>query len=193
MLTLAEIGPALYGAWRLAHLDPDGMRYFDSSVTGFWRSFRVAVLAAPLWIIILAVSLTPLPATGGWFRVVVAETIGYVIQWVAFPLAAFYLTSLTDRRREYFVFITALNWASLIQLGVQMPADVLANVPLMPADLGTILIWGAQLAALVYEWFITRTALRLSGFGAVGFVVVDYLIGSVVNSIALWESSSPLG
>jgi hypothetical protein len=191
MLTLAEIGPALYGAWRLAHLDPDGMRYFDRSVTGFWRSFRVAILAAPLWIIILAVS--PLPATGGWFRLVVAETIGYVIQWVAFPLAAFYLTYLTDRRREYFVFITALNWASLIQLGVQMPADVLANVPLMPADLGTILIWGAQLAALVYEWFITRTALRLSGFGAVGFVVVDYLIGSVVNSIAVWESSSPFG
>ena len=186
MLTLAEIGPALYGAWRLAHLDPDGMRYFDSSVTGFWRSFRVAVLAAPLWIIILAVS--PLPATGGWFRLVVAETIGYVIQWVAFPLAAFYLTYLTDRRREYFVFITALNWASLIQLGVQMPADVLANVPLMPADLGTILIWGAQLAALVYEWFITRTALRLSGFGAIGFVVVDFLIGSVVNSVAVWEA-----
>ena len=193
MLTLAEIGPALYGAWRLAHFDPDGMRYFDRSITGFWRSFRVAVLVAPLWIIIMALDLASQPVTGGWFRLVAAETIGYVIQWVAFPLAAFYLTYLTDRRREYFVFITALNWASLIQLGVQMPADVLANVPLMPADLGTILIWGAQLAALVYEWFITRTALRLSGFGAVGFVVVDYLIGSVVNSIAVWESSSPFG
>jgi len=193
MLTLAEIGPAIYGTWRLAHFDPDGMRYFDRSITGFWRSFRVAVLVAPLWIIIMALDLASQPVTGGWFRLVAAETIGYVIQWVAFPLAAFYLTYLTDRRREYFVFITALNWASLIQLGVQMPADVLANVPLMPADLGTILIWGAQLAALVYEWFITRTALRLSGFGAVGFVVVDYLIGSVVNSIAVWESSSPFG
>ena len=188
MLTLAEIGPALYGAWRLAHLDPDGMRYFDSSVTGFWRSFRVAVLAAPFWIIILAVDLASLPATGGWFRFVVAETIGYVILWVAFPLAAFYLTFLTDRQREYFVFITALNWASLIQLSVQMPAHVLASLPLMPAGLGDILIYGADLAALVYEWFITRTALRLSGFGAVGFVVVDFLIGSVVNSVAVWEA-----
>ena len=102
MLTLAEIGPALYGAWRLAHLDPDGMRYFGSSVTGFWRSFRVAVLAAPLWIIILAVSLAPLPATGGWFRLVVAQTIGYVIQWVAFPLAAFYLT--TEWLELHYVF-----------------------------------------------------------------------------------------
>ena len=188
MLTLAEIGPALYGAWRLAHLDPDGMRYFDSSVTGFWRSFRVAVLVAPLWIIIMALDLASQPVTGGWFRLVAAETIGYVIQWVAFPLAAFYLTHLTDRQREYFVFITALNWASLIQLSVQMPAHVLASLPLMPAGLGDILIYGADLAALVYEWFITRTALRLSGFGAIGFVVVDFLIGSVVNSVAVWEA-----
>ena len=188
MLTLAEIGPALYGAWRLAHLDPDGMRYFDRSITGFWRSFRVSVLAAPFWIIILAVGLGPLPATGGWFRFVVAETIGYVILWVAFPLAAFYLTFLTDRQREYFVFITALNWASLIQLSVQMPAHVLASLPLMPAGRGVILIGAADLAALFYEWFITRTALRLSGFGAVGFVVVDFLIGSVVNSVAVWEA-----
>ena len=57
MLSLAEIGPALYGAWRLAHFDPDGMRYFDRSIAGFWRSFRVALLGAPLWIIILAVNL----------------------------------------------------------------------------------------------------------------------------------------
>ena len=188
MLTLAEIGPAIYGTWRLAHFDPDGMRYFDRSITGFWRSFRVSVLAAPFWIIILAVDLASLPATGGWFRFVVAETIGYVILWVAFPLAAFYLTFLTDRQREYFVFITALNWASLIQLSVQMPAHVLASLPLMPAGLGDILIYGADLAALVYEWFITRTALRLSGLGAIGFVAVDFVICNVVSGVSFWEA-----
>lgn len=188
MLSLAEIGPALFGAWRLAHLDPDGLRYFDRSMTGFWRSFRVSVLAAPLWAIILAVNLVPLHIGGDWLRVVAAEAIGYAILWVAFPLAAFYLARLTNRQQEYFLFITALNWASLIQLGVQTPAHVLANLPLMPASLGDMLVWGADLAALVYEWFITRTALRLTGFGAVGFVVVDYLIGSVVNQIAALEA-----
>ena len=188
MLTLAEIGPAIYGTWRLAHFDPDGMRYFDPSITGFWRSFRVAVLAAPLWIIFMVLDLASQPVTGGWFRLVAAETIGYVIQWVAFPLAAFYLTHLTDRQREYFVFITALNWASLIMLGIQLPGDVLTHLPLIPSGLGVILVWGAQAAALIYEWFITRTALRLSGLGAVGFVAVDFVIGNVVNGISFWEA-----
>jgi len=188
MLTLAEIGPALYGAWRLAHLDPNGLRYFDRSIHGFWRSFRVAVLAAPLWIIILAVDLSSVDMGSDWFRVIVAETIGYATLWVAFPLAAFYLVWLLDRQQEYFLFITALNWASLIQLGVQTPAHLLAHLPMMPGVLADILIVGTEIAALAYEWFITRTALRLTGFGALGFVAVDFVIGNVVNTIAVWEA-----
>ena len=108
MLSLAEIGPALYGAWRLAHFDPDGMRYFDRSIAGFWRSFQVALLGAPLWIIILGVNLAQMHIGGGWTRVVIAETIGYVIAWVAYPLAAFYLTRFSTGSRT----ISASSWPS---------------------------------------------------------------------------------
>ena len=188
MLTLAEIGPGVYGAWRLAHFDPNGMRYFDRSMTGFWRSFYVAVLVAPLWIIILAVDFAPMHFAGGWARVAIAETIGYVINWVAYPLAAYYLTRFIDRPQEYAGFIVALNWGSLIQLGLQMPAHVIAGTAVVPAGLGEVLVVGTQLVALIYEWFITRTALRLSGFGAIGFVVLDFLIGSVVNEITALEA-----
>jgi hypothetical protein len=188
MLSLAEIGPALYGAWRLAHLDPDGMRYFDRSIAGFWRSFRVAVLVAPLWIIILAVNFPQMHVEGDWLRIVTAETIGYVIAWVAYPLAAFFLTRFVDRQQDYFGFIVALNWASVIQLAVQTPAHVIASTALLPAGMGGGLLWAADLAAIAYEWYITRTALRLSGFGAIGFVVIDLLISSVVNRLAAMEA-----
>jgi hypothetical protein len=188
MLSLAEIGSALYGAWRLAHLDPDGMRYFDRSIAGFWRSFRVAVLVAPLWIIILAVDLPQMHVEGDWLRIVTAETIGYVIAWVAYPLAAFFLTRFVDRQQDYLGFIVALNWASVVQLAVQTPAHVIASTALLPAGMCDVLLWGADLAAIVYEWFITRTVLSLSGFGAIGFVVIDLLISSVVNRLAAMEA-----
>src|SRR5689334_6166864 len=115
MLTLAEIGPALYGAWRLAHLDPDGLRYFDRSIRGFWRSVRVAVLAAPLVIVLLGVDLSQMHIGGGWARVIIAETIAYAISWVAYPLAAFYLVHLIDREHDYVGFVTVLNWGTLLQ------------------------------------------------------------------------------
>jgi hypothetical protein len=188
MLSLAEIGPALYGAWRLAHFDPDGMRYFDRSIAGFWRSFQVALLGAPLWIIILGVNLAPMHIGGGWTRVVIAETIGYVIAWVAYPLAAFYLTRFLDRQQDYVGFIVALNWSQLLQLAILMPAHVIASTGLLSFDLNLILVLGVELACLVYEWFITRTALRLSGLGAVGFVVIDFVISNLANQLAAMEA-----
>jgi len=188
MLSLAEIGPALYGAWRLAHFDADGMRYFDRSIGGLWRSFRVAVLAAPLWIVIMAIDFAPMHIGGGWFRVVLAEAIAYVMSWVTFPLAAFYLTRYIDRQREFPGFVVALNWSTLLQLGILLPAHGIAGAGLLPYDAGLVVALSAEIACLVYEWFITRSALNISGLGAVGFVLVDYVIGSVINQIAAVEA-----
>ncbi|HEX4571942.1 MAG TPA: hypothetical protein VH184_16025 [Dongiaceae bacterium] len=188
MLTLAEIGPALYGAWRLAHLDPDGMRYFDRSVTGFWRSFRVAVLAAPLVIVILGADLSQMHIGGSWARVIIAETIAYVISWVAYPLAAFYLVHLIDRQHDYFGFVTALNWGTLLQYAFLLPIHVVANSGLLSVGLADWLVFGGQFAVLAYEWFITRTALRTSGLTAASFVLVDFVIGYLVSFLGAMEA-----
>jgi hypothetical protein len=185
MLTLAEIGPALYGAWRLAHLDAGGMRYLDRSLDAFWRSFQVAVLAAPLWIVITAVQLAQMNATGGWFRVATAEAISYVISWVAFPLASFYISSFIDRERQYLGTIVALNWSQLLQLAFVLPVVLLMGSGLLPDPLAWLVGMAAQLALLIYEWFIIRTALNTTGLVAVGFVVLDFMIGRLLFGIVV--------
>jgi hypothetical protein len=164
------------------------MRFFDQSIRGFWRSFYVAVLAAPLWIVILAVDLSLAHIGGDWARVVIAETITYAIGWVAYPLAAFYLTRIIDRQQQYIGFIVALNWGGLLQLAVMAPAHVVAGTGLLPADLSVVIFYGALLATLVYEWFITRTALQLSNLSAIGFVLIDYVVGLLINKIGDWEA-----
>jgi hypothetical protein len=181
MLSLAEIGPALYGAWRLAHFDPSGMRYFDRSIDGFWRSFRVAVLAAPFTALLIALELSDRTITGGWFRVLAGEAIAYVIGWVAFPLIAFYLTVLIDRRDQYLGFIVVYNWSALIQLGLVLPATLVYHSALLPGAFGLAVIYAADIALLIYEWFIVRTSLNLPGFGAVGIVAIDVIVSLIVN------------
>jgi hypothetical protein len=188
MLTLAEIGPALYGAWRLAHFDADGLRYFDRSMHGFWRSFRVAVLAAPLVIVILGADLSQMHIGGGWARVIIAETIAYLMSWVAYPLAAFYLVHLIDREHDYVGFITALNWSTLLQYAFLVPIHVVANSGLLSTGLADGLVFGGQFAILAYEWFITRTALRIPGLTAAGFVLVDFVIGYLVSLLGAMEA-----
>lgn len=181
MLSLAEIGPALYGAWRLARFDPNGMRYFDRSIDGFWRSFRVAVLAAPFTGLLIALDLSDRAVAGGWLRVLVSETVAYVIGWVAFPLIAFYLTEFIDRRDRYLGFIVAYNWSSLIQLAVILPAALIYHGAILPGALGLAVMYAADIALLIYEWFIVRTALNLPGFGAVGFVAIDVILSLAIN------------
>src|SRR2546430_16643578 len=78
---------ALAGTLRLARGDRGGLACFDRSLDGFWRSFRAAAITYPLYLVLLTmrVSVAEWQRSGGW-RIVLVETIGYVIAWVAFPL-----------------------------------------------------------------------------------------------------------
>ena len=49
----AELRLALVGSLRLARGDRGGLDCFDRSLEGFWRSFRAAIIAYPLYLILL--------------------------------------------------------------------------------------------------------------------------------------------
>src|SRR5262245_21915267 len=89
MLPLIEIAYALRGLWRLVHLDPRGLEYFDRSIGGFWRSFRVAFLVLPAYVLLIPARMTMDPPTGSWQRIFAVEILIYLISWLVFPVAAY--------------------------------------------------------------------------------------------------------
>ncbi len=187
MLNLAEIGPAVFGAWRLAQFDPGGMRYFDRSLTGFWRSFRVAVLVAPLYALLVYFDLHDAKGLAGWFSILLGESIAYVINWTAFPLLMFYLCEAIDRRDRYLGFVVAYNWSAVIQLAVMVPALAIDWLGILPDSVSGAILIAANIALAVYEWFIVRTALNLSAIGAVAITALDQL---VLASVILMATNS---
>jgi hypothetical protein len=183
MLTLAEIVRSVYGTWRLAHLDPGGMAFFDRTEEGFWRSFRVAILVAPAYALLVALDYATPPAdpaaavvTVSLFRVVAIESIAYAIEWMAFPLAAYYLVSALGREREYIGFIVAYNWSSVLQVGVMLLVGVIGASGLLPRVLETMLGLGTWALLLAYSWFIAKTALNTTGLPAAGLVAMNVMI-----------------
>jgi hypothetical protein len=178
MLSLAEIGHATYGAWRLARRDPNGLRYFDTSLAGFWRSFRVAVLAAPFNGLLIYFSLTgaAVKIGGDWFHILAGETIGYVVSWTAFPLVMFYLSEAIGRRDKYLGFIVAYNWATIVQLAIILPPALVYWLGVLPHLPGALFLTAGNTALLLYEWFIVRTALSVSGLAAAGIVALDQIL-----------------
>jgi len=189
LLSLAEIGPAVYGAWRLVLFVPDGMRYFDRSLHGFWRSFRLAIWLAPPSFLADAIALSDMKVTGGWSNIGAAgwlglgaaEIIGYVIAWTAFPLAAYYLTRLIGRGDHYLGYIVADNWAGVIETPFYLLAIIIAYAGIFPIGWAQLFPVVARLMVLVYEWYIARTALNISGLGAIGMVLVGLFISLMIN------------
>src|SRR6201987_1340891 len=180
-----EMRLALVGALRLAKGDRGGLSCFDRSLDGFWRSFRAAVIAYPLYLVLLAMRVT----VAEWQRaggpvLVTLETLGYVIAWVAFPLIMLAVTRRLGRAYRYFDFMVPYNWSQVPQsalfvlVGLETESGVLGASPAQAIEAA------AAIAVLVYVWFIARVALETTAAGAALVVFVDLLLGVLVSHVA---------
>ena len=183
--TWAEVRWAMTGCLRLARGDRRGLEYFDRSLDGFWRSFMSAFLSYPFFLILLTmrVSLADWKAAGG-LPILLIETIGYVISWVAFPLIMLSVLRWIGREHRFFDFMVPYNWCQLPQsilfvvIGLQSESEALGS------SLSQILEFAAAIAVLVYEWYIARVALETSAAAAALVVLVDLVLGVVVTRAA---------
>lgn len=173
-----EITRALTGVLLLARMDRGGMGLLDLSIDGFWKSFVGPVLAAPAFALLLAERYTRNGLPGGLGVVVPVEALSYAIGCLAFPVAAILLTRLLGLSHRYVPLVVAVNWSTVPQLALLLAAILLAG--LLPGA-GGLLLPLAGLATLAYAWFVIRTSLETTGSIAFGLVVVDLLLGIVLN------------
>jgi hypothetical protein len=184
MPSALETARALYGAWRLARFDGTGTSWFEATPEGFWRSFFAFVIVAPGYAVLRAIehSKVPIPASG--LVLVLVDGIAYVTVCVAYPLAMAYISQLIDRWERYILFIVALNWSVVLQMAVLLPTSVLAAGGGPAAGIGQTLVLLAFVAVLVYQWFITRTTLDISGMLAAAAVALDLFLFEIIDSVA---------
>jgi hypothetical protein len=173
-----EVYHSVYGAYRLAFLDPSGMTFFNLSVDGFWRSFFAAVLVAPGFVLLVAQKLTARSDALdlGWAMLV--QILAYGLMWAAFPVVALVLTQLLGLARNYVPLIVAINWAAVLQLAVLLAAMLLGL--LLPALEGLVLLVVTG-GLLFYQWFVIRTALQTTGGVALLMVLVDLVLNTTIN------------
>lgn len=180
-----EIAYSIYGAWRLARLDRGGMAFFDQSIEGFWKSFFAAVIVAPAHILMLVILLPDLKITAGAGRIIVVESLIYVISWTAFPLVMYHLTQNMGRAAEYKGFVIASNWAQVIVVTLFLPVTAITDDGLLPGILGSLVWLTALCAILFYGWFISLVALRISGPAAFGVVALSFILGYMIDHFGI--------
>ncbi len=184
MPTLREAASSLYGAWRLALMDAGGMAYFDRSVGGAIRSFSAAALVAPAYVLLVLLRLGGDAGNVSFGNFLLVESIAYIISWTAYPLIMDDMSRILDCSDRYPSFLSAYNWSAVLQMVVYLPAVVLSESGILAPAFGDTIVFAATLIVLAYQWFVTETALQVSGFTAAGLVILDLVLSVFISGAA---------
>ncbi len=173
---------ALYGAWRLARMDPSGMAFFDTSVDGFRRSFWAVGIVAPFYVVFLLLSQNAGLDQAGAVRYWAVESLSYVIGWTAFPVVMLTVSKSLDRAANFLRYIVAYNWAAVLQYAVFLPIAILVPAGFMAGDTANALMLVIFVPIIVYVWFVTKTALGVPDGTAAAIVGLDFLITLIIDA-----------
>jgi len=184
MITAAEIRFALAAIARLARGDVAALTAFDVGRAGMIRSFYAALVAAPLYAILVVTRVDGVDPVELSLRNAVIETIAYVMGWTAFPLAAFYMVRALDRLDRYPLFITTYNWSNLGLTMIYVPVAVIIGNDLLPGIIGSTLGIVTMLAMIYFQWFIARVALGIPPLPAAGIIALDVALALTINGWA---------
>jgi hypothetical protein len=157
VLNASDIARGTQGALRFLQRDPGAPYYFENTFEACLASFRVMVLAAPLYALYIGLYYSSVETTADTLEIFVVEAMHFVVDWLLFPVL-FY--EIARRRRwldRYPRYISALNW---INLPVLLLAVIGLSVVLMvPRPMGQLV--EAVLQLLFYYWFVMATRLSL--------------------------------
>ena len=146
------------GSFRVMGLDAGGLKAFNLTLEGYWRSFYAAVFLLPLYVVYLLN--LPLPKGVGIGQFWLIEAINYPLVWTLWPLISFYICRGAGVADKYAAYITVHNWAQVPLLGGQLLVVILAFA-VDPSGPGASLLFLAWIAVLTAETLIVRTTLGL--------------------------------
>ncbi|CCG41697.1 hypothetical protein [Magnetospirillum molischianum] len=179
MIGFAEIIRSVYGCWQVACGKPSGLQWLDCSSGGVRRSFWGPALVLP--------GVLALQAIDGAFAKDIAwalavQLIAFVIGCTAFPLAVAQISDEIGCGANYARYLVAYNWSAVIQISVLLPVALLAWV--MPGTPLAVLSLVVTVALLFYQAYIARIALGVTSLAAGLLVLLDILIGTLVQTAA---------
>ena len=157
MLSASEISRGTRGALKFLQRDRAAPSYFDNNFEACLRSFRVMVLAAPLFGLYLVLHYSALTTQADEFEVVLVEALRYVVDWLLFPVIFYEIARRRGWLDRYPRYIAALNWINLPAVALMVVGKAIFLVAPQIGQVSELL-----LQALFFYWFLTTTRMLLA-------------------------------
>lgn len=191
LLSLDEMRQGFVGSWKLLRGDPQGMRHFDVSVDGFWRSFSVLFALLPPVLVSVAAErklvMTSRAMDATDFPTVfftVMQLLSYALAWYGFPLLLAAIAGPLGLSNRYAPLVVARNWSSLLGILPFLVATLLYVLGLVSAN-GFGLM---TLVSLIFNLYLGYQVAKLSALvpagTAIGLVILDLFFTMLVANVA---------
>ncbi|MEK9683982.1 MAG: hypothetical protein VW226_05500 [Rhodospirillaceae bacterium] len=184
-MTGKDLTRGVYGAWELACFNRHGIQLFENTLDGFWRSFRAALLCAPLYTFLILTRSLEIKTNAGGITSSVIYSISYVISWFAFPYAIYHVSRILDRQSHYFRYISAYNWGTVIQLSALLLVSLITYSQLLPQTITLGLTLTVIFGIFIYKGFIAHVGLEISRGPAFALVILDFILALIFESWTL--------
>lgn len=189
IVTAEEVNRSVRGTLDLLHSRAEGLKSFDMSEQGFWRSFTAIWLTLPAYVVSLAFErlrlglLQPDRSLLGslWIDLVVA--LGHVASFVALPLAMIWVARRYGLTKAYVPFVIVTNWITVVGLLVLSVPAMLLLLGWATPSLASLFSLAFAIIIVRMQWFATKATLGVSGLAAFGIVLLGIVLNSCVGSV----------
>lgn len=161
--------------------DIAGRGYFNYTVAGFWRSFSAAIVALPVFFILVFVHASSLD--GASFSEVQRAVFRYATGWLIYPLVVLVLVKVLDRSANYVSYIITINWLAVPQWVLACAVGVMGHA--IGAELGNLLAIFLLMLLVYYDFFVARIVLNLTVGKAALVVLIGILVAMVLDIVIL--------
>ncbi|WP_208998606.1 hypothetical protein [Roseibium aestuarii] len=190
MISGMEIREAVKGSWLLFCNRPEGIRHFDVSLPGFWRSFLVLGLLLPFfvvsgqaqWQLMIAESELPveaLPLGTFWLT----RSAGLIVEWLTLPLLLAALAGWIGIGRTYVPFIIVRNWSALLISLPYAVASLAYLLGIIPSGFLVLVTLSIIPVMLWFQFRIARHVAQVSVSVAIGLVILDTALSLVIGEV----------
>ncbi len=181
IVTADEVNRSVRGTLDLLNRRVEGLKAFDMSEAGFWRSFAAIWLTLPAYVVSLAFErgrlglLRPERSLLDDLWLDVAVAFGHVIGFLALPVAMIWVTRRLGLTQRYAPFVIVTNWINVVGLTILSVPAILLLIGWAPPALASLFTLAFAIIVVRLHWFATAVTLGVSG--GLAFAIVGLGLG----------------
>ncbi len=178
IVTAEDVSRSLRGTVALLNRRMEGVRAFDMSEAGFWRSFGAIWLTLPAFVVMVALERRrlglaqdggPLLEASGLTALV---ALGHLAVFLAMPLAMIGIARRLGLTARYVPFVIVTNWIMAVEILVLAVPGSLLLVGWATPGLAGFFAACFLVVLLRVHWFAAKATLGVSGSVAAGITVL---------------------